>query len=122
MVDSSAPEVLNTLRREMQLDRISERGIKDIIASCRQSNTPLENRLKVVPRFFNIEGRQMLQHSVAILSSPESYVAIPRTFTSLVTALQSATAFEWKLDKTGQSLDVLDAFIMALSYFRLSDK
>ena len=64
----------------------------------------------------------MLQHSVAILSSPESFVAIPRTFNTLVTALQSATAFEWKLDKTGQSLDVLDSFIMALSYFKLSDK
>lgn len=107
---------------ELRLDRMSERTIKDIIASCRASGTPLENRLKVVPRFFNIEGRKMLQHSVAILSSPESFVAIPRTFNTLVTALQSATAFEWKLDKTGQSLDVLDSFIMALSYFKLSDK
>ena len=124
MVDSSAPEVLNTIRREMQLDKLSERTIKDIIASCRQAGKPLESRLKVVPRFWNIEGRQMLQKSVAILSSPESFVAIPRTFTTLVQALQSATAFEWKLDKTsGQpGLDVLDSFLMALSYFRLSDK
>lgn len=124
MVDSSAPEVINTLRRELQLDKLSERTIKDIIASCRASNTPLERRLKVVPRFFNIEGRQMLQKSVAILSSPEGYVAIPRTLSTLVQALQSATAFEWKLDKTsGQpGLDVLDSFLMALSYFRLSDK
>lgn len=124
MVDSSAPEVVNTIRREMQLDKMSERGIKDIIASCRQAGTPLENRLKVVPRFFNIEGRRMLQHAAAILSSPERYVAVPRTFSTLVQALQSATAFEWKLDKTsGQpGLDVLDSFIMALSYFRLSDK
>ena len=118
------PEVINTLRRELQLDKLSERGIKDIIASCRASNTPLERRLKVVPRFFNIEGRQMLQKSVAILSSPDGYVAIPRTFSTLVQALQSATAFEWKLDKTGgqPGLDVLDSFIMALSYFKLSDK
>jgi hypothetical protein len=77
--------------------------------------------LFVVPKYFSIEGRQMLQHSVTLMDNPEGFVAIPKRHDSLLVALRSAVAEEWKLTKK-DSLhnDLTDAFIMALSYYRIT--
>jgi hypothetical protein len=64
-----------------------------------------------------------LQHAVMLMDDPDGLVAIPEKHKELLLALRSAVATEWKLDKTsGQSLhtDLTDAFIMALSYFRMA--
>jgi hypothetical protein len=77
--------------------------------------------LFVVPKYFSIEGRKMLQHAVTLLDNPEGFVAIPKRHEPLLVALRSATADEWKLTKK-DSLhnDLTDAFIMALSYYRIT--
>jgi hypothetical protein len=77
--------------------------------------------LFVVPKYFSIEGRQMLQHAVMLLDNPEGFVAIPKRHESLLVALRSAVADEWKLTKK-DSLhnDLTDSFIMALSYYRIT--
>lgn len=65
----------------------------------------------------------MLQHSVALMDDPEGLVVIPSKYESLLIALRTVTATEWKLDKqVSLSNDLTDAFIMNLSYYRLSDK
>src|SRR5918992_1389759 len=122
LIDSNNPEAISSLRREFRRDQYSEQGIKDIIIECRKYNTPLEKRLFVVPKYFSIEGRQILQHAVTLLDNPEGFVAIiPKRHESLLVALRSAVADEWKLTKK-DSLhnDLTDAFIMALSYYRIS--
>jgi hypothetical protein len=53
----------------------------------------------VVPKYFSIEGRKMLQHAVTLLDNPEGFVSIPERHESLLAALRSATADEWKLTK-----------------------
>ena len=121
MVDSNNPEVIGTLRREFRKDQYSEQTIKDIIASCRKYGTPIEKRLFVVPKYFSIESKQMLQHGIALMDDPEGFVAIPEKHESLLVALRSATASEWRLDKSQSvSNDLTDAFIMACSFFRLN--
>jgi hypothetical protein len=62
---------ISSLRRKFRKDQYLEQGIKDIIIYCRKHNTPVENRLYVVPKYFSIEGRQMLQHAVTLLDNPE---------------------------------------------------
>ncbi len=76
----------------------------------------------MVPKYFSIEGRKMLQHTVTLLDNPEGFVAIPKRHDSLFVALRSAMADEWKLTKK-DSLhnDLMDAFIMALSYYRITN-
>jgi hypothetical protein len=122
LIDSNNPEAISSLRREFRKDQYLEQGIKDIIIDCRKHNTPIENRLFVVPKYFSIEGRQMLQHAVILLDNPEGFVAIPKRHESLLVALRSAVADEWKLTKK-DSLhnDLTDAFIMALSYYRITN-
>jgi hypothetical protein len=121
LIDSNNPEAISSVRREFRKDQYSEQGIKDIIIDCRKYNTPIENRLFVVPKYFSIEGRKMLQHAVTLLDNPEGFLAIPKRHESLLVALISATADEWKLTKK-DSLhnDLTDAFIMALSYYRIT--
>jgi hypothetical protein len=121
LIDSNNPEAISSIRSEFRKDQYSEQGIKDIIINCRKYNTPIENRLFVVPKYFSIEGRKMLQHAVTLLDNPEGFVAIPKRHESLLVALRSATADEWKLTKK-DSLhnDLTDAFIMALSYYRIT--
>jgi hypothetical protein len=123
LIDSNNPEAISSLRREFRRDQqYSEQGIKDIIIDCRKYNTPIENRLFVVPKYFSIEGRKMLQHAVTLLDNPEGFVAIPKRHESLLVALRSATADEWKLTKKDSlNNDLTDAFIMALSYYRITN-
>jgi hypothetical protein len=124
MVDQNNPEVIGTIRRDFRKDNnYSAQGIKDVIANCRKYGTPIETRLFVVPKNFAIEGKQMLQHAVMLMDDPDGLVAIPEKHKELLLALRSATATEWKLDKSsGESLhtDLTDAFIMACSYFRMA--
>lgn len=77
IVDSAKPEVISTLRREFRKDQYSEQVMRNIIADCKKYNTPIKNRLFVVPKSFAVEGRQMLQHSVMLMDDPDGLVAIP---------------------------------------------
>jgi hypothetical protein len=72
----------------------------DITTSC---NICIENRMKVVPVPFSIEGAKMLQHVKWLLEKPDedgsSLIAIHPSFDKLLTSLRTAVATEYKLDK-----------------------
>ena len=123
IVDSAKPEVISTLRREFRKDQYSDQYMRNIVADCKKYNTPIENRLFVVGKSFAVDGRQMLQHSVMLMDDPDGLVVIPSRYESLLIALRTPTATEWKLEKqVSLSNDLTDAFIMNLSYYRLSTK
>jgi hypothetical protein len=82
----------------------------------------------VVPVPFSVEGAHMLQHAKWLLKETEedgsSLVAINRnTFHKLVTALRTAVANEYELDKEQTSYnDILDAFRLSLQFYKMSKR
>jgi hypothetical protein len=80
----------------------------------------------IVPVPFSIEGAKMLQHTKWILEEPDedgsSLIAIHKErFNKLVTALRTAVANEYKLDKEQTSHnDILDAFRLSLQFYKRS--
>jgi hypothetical protein len=80
----------------------------------------------IVPVPFSIEGAKMLQHTKWLLEEKEedgsSLIAIDKErFHKLVTALRTAYANEYRLDKEQTSYnDILDAFRLALTFYKRS--
>ncbi|HEY9386214.1 MAG TPA: hypothetical protein VIP70_04190 [Nitrososphaeraceae archaeon] len=118
-VDSANPEVWESLKREFG-ERYDEQHIKETAAYCKKYNLDIEDRMVVVPVPFSTEGAQMLQHAKALLEDENNLVAInPSRFHKLVTALRTAVANEYKLDKEQTSFDdILDAFRLALIFYK----
>jgi hypothetical protein len=122
LVDSSAPEVIASLRRAFHKDQYSENYLKEVIANAKKYNVPIENRLFVIPKSFSMEGRQMLQHAVSIMDIPEGAVAIPPQYQDLIVGLRTCTANEWKMIKENTSHnDLVDSYLMCLSVYRFSE-
>jgi hypothetical protein len=79
----------------------------------------------VVPVPFSVEGSKMLQHTKWLMEETEedgsSLIAIHPKFDKLLTALRTAVANEYKLDKTATSFDdILDAFRLSLIFYKRS--
>jgi len=80
----------------------------------------------VVPVPFSMEGSHRLQYAKWLLEETEedgsSLVVINKdTFHKLVTALRTAIAIEYKLDKEQTSYnDILDAFRLSLQFYKRS--
>ena len=80
----------------------------------------------VCPVSFSVEGAKNLQHAKWLLDEREedgsSLIQIDRErFHKLVTALRTAVANEYKLDKEVSVFnDILDAFRMALTFYKRS--
>jgi hypothetical protein len=80
--------------------------------------------MMIVPVPFSVEGAQMLQHAKYLLEEKDddgtSLVAIHKErFHKLVTALRTAVANEYKLDKEITSFDdILDAFRLSLQFYK----
>jgi hypothetical protein len=77
----------------------------------------------VVPVPFSVEGAKMLQHAKWLLEEKEedgsSLIAIHPSFEELLTALRTAVANEYRLDKTETSFnDVMDAFRLSLQFYK----
>jgi hypothetical protein len=96
------------------------------IAYCKKYNLHLEDRMIVVPVPFSVEGAHMLQHAKWLMEETEedgsSLVAINKEiFHKLITALRTAVANEYKLDKEQTSYnDILDAFRLSLQFYKRS--
>jgi hypothetical protein len=96
------------------------------IADCKKYNLHLEDRMIVVPVPFSVEGAHMLQHAKWLLEETEedgsSLIAIhKKKFDKLITALRTAVANEYKLDKEVTSYDdILDAFRLSLQFYKRS--
>ena len=77
----------------------------------------------VVPTAFSIKGAEMLQHTKWLLDEREedgsSLIAIHPSFNKLLTALRTAQAQEYRLQKEETSFDdVLDAFRLSLQFYK----
>ena len=78
----------------------------------------------IVPVPFNVEGAKMLQHAKWLLEETEedgsSLIAINKDiFHKLITALRTALANEYKLDKEQTSYnDILDVFRLSLIFYK----
>jgi hypothetical protein len=109
-----------TLKREFN-EFYGQKYIKDQIAECKRYNLWIEDRMLVVPTPFSIEGRKMLEHTKYLLEDPEGLVAIHPKFQKLITALRTAQATEYKLQKEETSYnDILDAVMLSLQFYKRS--
>jgi hypothetical protein len=120
--DAANPEVWQALKREFN-ESYNEQHIKDQIADCRKYNLHIEDRMFIVPVPFSVEGAKMLQHTKWLLEEKEedgsSLIAIDKRFDKLLTALRTAWANEYKLDKEQTSYnDILDAFRLSLQFYK----
>jgi hypothetical protein len=119
-VDAANPEIWQALKKEFN-EPFSEQYIRDQIADCKKYNSYIEERMLVVATPFSTEGRKMLEHAKYLIEDPESLVAIHPSFQKLITALRTAQATEYKLQKEETSYnDILDAFILSLQFYRRS--
>ena len=124
-VDAANPEVWQALKREFD-ENYEDRWLRDQIAECRKYNLHVEDRMFIVPVPFSVEGAKMLAHTKWLLEETEeednsSLVAIHPSFNKLLTALRTAVANEYKLQKEDISFnDVLDAFRLALIFYKRS--
>jgi hypothetical protein len=123
--DAANPELWQALKKEFN-EPFNEQYIADKKAECKKYNLHIEDRMFVVPVPFSIEGAHMLQHTKWLLEEREedgsSLIAIHKErFNKLVTALRTAVANEYKLDKEQTSYnDILDAFRLSLQFYKRS--
>jgi hypothetical protein len=125
-VDAANPEVWESLKREFG-EPFNQQYISDKIAECKKYNLHIEDRMIVVPVPFSTEGAHMLQHSKWLMEETEeggqggncSLIAIDKRYDKLLTALRTAVANEYKLDKEQTSYnDLLDAFRLSLTFYK----
>jgi hypothetical protein len=125
-VDAANPEVWESLKREFN-EPFNQQYISNQVAECKKYNLYIEDRMTVVPVPFSVEGAHMLQHAKWLLEETSeedgsSLITIHKdTFHRLVTALRTAVANEYKLDKEQTSYnDILDAFRLSLIFYKRS--
>jgi hypothetical protein len=79
--------------------------------------------MKVIPVPFSINGAKMLQHTKSLLEDPDNLIVIGKQFDKLLTALRTAVANEYKLNKEETSYqDILDAFRLSLQLYQRNNK
>jgi hypothetical protein len=118
MTDAASPEIDEALKREFG-EPTDGNYIHDKIAWCKKYNTYVEDAILIVPVPFPTEGRKILQHAKYLIEDPEGLIAIHPKFQKLLIALRTATATEYKLDKTLTSHnDCLDAFMLSLQFYK----
>jgi hypothetical protein len=123
--DAANPEIWESLKREFN-EPYDNQYVRDQFAYCKKYNLHIEDRMIVVPVPFSVEGAKMLQHAKWLLEETEedgsSLIAIHKDiFHKLITALRTAVANEYKLDKEQISYnDILDAFRLSLQFYKRS--
>jgi hypothetical protein len=123
--DAANPVVWQALKKEFD-EPFDEKTVKEKKAYAIKYNLHVEDQMFVVPVPFSIEGHKMLQHTKWLLDEKDedgsSLVAIHKErFHKLVTALRTAVANEYRLDKEQTSYnDILDAFRLALQFYKRS--
>jgi hypothetical protein len=123
--DAANPVVWQALKREFD-EPYNQEYIKEKVAYAKKNNLHIEDMMMIVPVPFQIEGAQMLQHTKWLLEEKDedgsSLVAIHKErFHKLVTALRTAVANEYKLQKEETSFDdLMDAFRLCLQFYKRS--
>ena len=121
-VDAANPEVWQALKREFS-ENYNDQYVKDQIAECRKYNLHIENCMFIVPTAFSIKGAEMLAHTKWVMEETDedgsSLIAIHPSFNKLLTALRTAMAQEYRLQKDETAFnDVLDAFRLSLQFYK----
>ncbi len=120
-MDASFPSWIAMLKKDIVREEYRIDIYKQWINECRKHGLNPDNRMRVVPHTFGQGGGiNLLQHAKSILEDNRQLIKInEKQCFKLVTALRSATAENMKLDKENTSYDdVLDSFILALSFFK----
>jgi hypothetical protein len=108
------------------MNPFNQQYISNQVAECKKYNLHIEDRMIVVPVPFSVEGAKTLQHAKWLMEETEedgsSLITIHKdTFHKLVTALRTAVANEYKLQKEETSYDdILDAFRLSLQFYKRS--
>jgi hypothetical protein len=123
-VDSANPEIWQSLKR-MVNEPYSEKYVFDKLLYYRKNNlNPAgPGGMIVIPTAFNTNGAKMLQAAKSLVEDKDNLVVIDKRFDKLLTALRTAVANEYKLDKEQTSYhDILDAFRLSLQLYQRSNK
>jgi hypothetical protein len=122
-VDAANPEIWSSLKRMMLNEPHSEQYVFEKLAYYKKNNINPANYMKVIPIPFSTNGAKMLQHTKSLLEDKDNLVAIDKRFDKLLTALRTAVANEYKLDKEATNYhDILDAFRLSLQLYQRSNK
>jgi uncharacterized protein (DUF1684 family) len=101
----------------------SERFVFDKLAYYKKNDMNPALYMKVIPVPFSTNGAKKLQHTKSLLEDKDNLVAIDKRFDKVLTALRTAVANEYKLDKEQTSYhDLLDAFRLSLQLYQRSNK
>ena len=122
--DAANPEIWGSLKR-MFNEPYAERYVFDKLIYYRKNNlNPAgPGSMIVVPTPFSLYGAKMLQATKSLLEDKDNLVLIDKRFNKLLTALRTAVANEYKLDKEQTSYhDLLDAFRLSLQLYQRSNK
>lgn len=122
--DAANPEIWGSLKR-MFNEPYAERYVFDKLIYYRKNNlNPAgPGGMIVIPVPFSTNGAKMLQHTKSLLEEKDNLIVIDKRFDKLLTALRTAVANEYKLDKEQTSYhDLLDAFRLSLQLYQRSNK
>jgi hypothetical protein len=121
-VDAANPEIWSSLKRMLN-EQHSEQYVFDKLAYYKKNILNPANYMKVIPVPFSINGAKMLQHTKSLLDDPDNLIVIDKRFDKLLTALRTAVANEYKLEKEQTSYhDILDAFRLSLQLYQWNNK
>jgi hypothetical protein len=121
-VDAANPEIWSSIKRMLN-EPYSERYVSEKLGYYKKNNLNPANYMKVIPIPFSINGAKMLQHTKSLLEDKDNLLLIDKRFDKLLTALRTAVANEYKLDKEQTSYnDILDAFRLSLQLYQRSNK
>jgi hypothetical protein len=119
--DGANPVVWQPLKK-MFNELSSNNHVTERLAFCKKNGLDPASYMRVIPTLFGGgEGKKMLQHTKSLVEDPKGLIAIDKRFEKLLTALRTAVAEEYKLQKDQTSYDdVLDAFMLSLQYYKRS--
>jgi hypothetical protein len=121
-VDAANPEIWSSLKRMLN-EPHSEQYVFEKLVYYKKNNINPANSMKVIPVPFSINGAKMLQHTKSLLEDPDNLIVIDKRFDKLLTALRTAVANEYRLDKEQTSYnDILDAFRLSLQLYQRGNK
>jgi hypothetical protein len=117
-IDAANPEIWSSLKRMLN-EPHSEQYVFEKLSYY---NINPANYMKVIPVPFSTQGAKMLQHAKLPIEDKDNLVVIDKQFDKLLTALRTAVANEYKLDKEQTSYhDLLDAFRLSLQLYQRSN-
>jgi hypothetical protein len=116
--DAANPVIWQELKKSFG-ETYNDKYVFSKIAEYDKKNMDINSIMRIIPVAFSVHHASMLQHAKALVEDPQGLVAIDKRFDKLLTALRTAVANEYKLQKEETSYnDILDAFRLSLQYYK----